>query len=429
MDWKERLEVYQQIYSHPIRPVNHRSTEKKVPAHTTCPLCQAPAKYLYFNDGKRRQQILCKICGSLFQVGKQFRKPKTRYWCPHCNHALYRWKQQKLVTIYKCDNDKCPVYLSSLNKLNDKEKELRKTKSSQFKLRYQYRNYHFTENHLKHSAPDETKVDIDKIHHSANVLGLVLTFNVSFAITARKTAFILQQVFQIKISYQTVLNYTQSAAPFCHMFNLRHKGSIDDDCAGDETYIKIMGNQAYTFLVISVINRQITAYHVAHSRETLHTTIAMKEAIRTAKPEQKLAITNDGNPAYPAGIHFLNENRDPENLIQHHKVIGLQSLDDESELYRPFKQIIERLNRTYKFHIRPANGFKNYNGAVVLTTLFVTHYNFLRPNIALNYDVPNPLLEPENIKTIQEKWCRIIDMARRIPPEKYGYSTCAFEPS
>ena len=134
-----------------------------MPEHTACPHCNAPAAFLYFNDGKRRQQILCKVCGALFQIGKPFRRPKTKYWCPHCGYALYRWKLQKLVTIYKCDNDKCHAYLSALNKLNDQEKQLRKTKSSQFKLRYQYREYHFTENHLKHSAPDATKIDIDKI--------------------------------------------------------------------------------------------------------------------------------------------------------------------------------------------------------------------------------------------------------------------------
>jgi transposase-like protein len=253
-------------------------------------------------------------------------------------------------------------------------------------------------------------------------MGLVLAFHVSFAITARKTAFILKQVFQIKISYQTVLNYAEAAAPFCHLFNLHYKGNIDDESAGDETYIKIAGKHAYTFLFISALNRKITAYHVAHSRNTLPATSALKEAIRTAKSKQHIAISTDANPAYPAAIHFLNAKRETANYIQHHKVIGLQNLDLESEQYRHFKQLIERLNRTYKFHIRNTNGFKHYNGAVTLTTLFATHYNFLRPHLALAYQVPIPLTQLKNFKTIQEKWCRIVDMARAIHPDRYGYS-------
>jgi len=415
-NWKYLLDEHQTTYGNPIKPVNHRNPDKAVPKDTTCPYCEAPDQYLYFNDGKRKKQVLCKVCGALFQIGKKHRQSKTKYWCPYCSHALYRWKTQNLVTIYKCDNDQCPLYISRLNKLNNKEKELRKTKSSQFKLRYQYREYHFTEEHLQHSKPDFAKVNLEKIHNSPDVLGLVLAFHVSFAITARKTAFILKNVFNIPISYQTVLNYAEAAAPYCHLFNMHYKGDIDNDNAGDETYIKITAENAFTFLFISAISRKITAYHVADNRGTLPATVAMLEAARTAKANQKITFITDGNPAYPAGIHFINAQRESQNPFEHHKVIGLQNLDEESELYRHFKQIIERLNRTYKFHIRSANGFKTFNGAVALTTLFVTHYNFLRPHIALRYKVPIPLPELDDVLTIQGKWCRIIDLARKLAP-------------
>jgi putative transposase len=401
-------------------PVQHRNANKKVHKNISCPHCDAPSDFLYFNDGKRRQQILCKVCGVLFQIDKKFRKPKTKYWCPHCGYALYRWKEQKLVTIYKCDNDRCPAYVSALNKLNTPEKELRKAKASQFKLRYQYRDYHFIKEQLEHSKPDPLKVDLDKIHNSPNVLGLALTFHVSFAITARKTALILKDVFNISISYQTVLNYAESAAPYCHLFNLKYKGDIDDISAGDETYIKITGKHAFTFFFISTNNHKITAYHLDHSRGTLPATVAMLEACRTSKPDQEILYITDGNPAYPAGIHYINEQRDPNNPIKHRKVIGLQNLDEESSLYRHYKQIIERLNRTYKFHIRNAYGFNNFNGAVSLTTLFVTHYNFLRRHIALKYKTPVCLPELESINTIQGKWCRIIELAKHIAPLEYN---------
>ncbi len=264
-----------------------------------------------------------------------------------------------------------------------------------------------------HAAPDSSKVDLDKIYNTPNVLGLVLTFHVSFAIAARKTAQILRQVFKIQISYQTVLNYAEAAAPYCHHFNLLFKGSIDDESAGDETYIKIAGEHAYTFFFISSENHKITAYHVAASRDTLPATTAMTEAIRTAEPNQKLSLITDGNPAYPAGLHFINAKRDSQNQIQHQKVIGLQNLDEESELNRHFKQISERLNRTYKYHIRAANGFKSTNGAIALTTLFVTHYNFLRPHMALGCKVPNPVNDISRLDTSQAKWGKIIEMAKQ----------------
>jgi putative transposase len=399
-------------HGYPLNPIRHRNPEGKVPEGTRCPHCDAPSQFLYFNDGKLRNQIRCKVCNGLSQLGKEKRKPKTRYWCPYCQHALYRWKSLALCTIYKCDNDKCPAYLRALEKLNAEEKQLRMIKSSQFKLRYQYREYHFSKEQLLHAAPDSSKVDLDKIYNTPNVLGLVLTFHVSFALAARKTAQILKQVFRIPISYQTVLNYVEAAAPFCHHFNLAFKGDIDDESSGDETYIKIAGQNAYAFFFITAKSRKITAYHIANSRDTLPATVAMSEAARTAKPNQCLTFITDGNPAYPAGLHFINANRYPQNPIRHQKVIGLQNLDEESELNRHFKQLSERFNRTYKYHIKASSGFKSTNGGVALTTLIVTHYNFLRPNMALGYKVPVAMPEITTVDTIQAKWCKVIELAR-----------------
>ena len=85
--------------------------------------------------------------------------------------------------------------------------------------------------------------------------------------------------------------------------------------------------------------------------------------------------------------------------------------DDESTLYRPLKQLIERLNRTYKFHTRARCGFKNTNGAAVLTTLFVAHYNFLRPHTTLKFKTPIFISKLAEINTIQGKWLKILELA------------------
>jgi len=254
-------------------------------------------------------------------------------------------------------------------------------------------------------------VDLTKIYNSPDILGLILTFYVSFAISARKTALILRLVFCLKLSYQTVLNYAEAAAFYCHNFNLKYKGEVDDTQAGDEAYIKILGENTYTFFFISSKSRKITAYHLDNTRDTLPATIAMKEAIRTAQPHQQITFVTDGNPSYPAGIHFINAQLANKPDIQHRKVIGLQNLDEESEEFRPFKQLIERLIRTYKHHVRPSHGFNVTNGAVALTTLFVTHYNFLRPHSSLKYKTPIRIPALESIDTIQGKWAKILSLS------------------
>ena len=159
-----------------------------MPDQVVCLCCNAPHNYLYFNDGKKHSQIKCKVCGYLFQIHHRFRKSRrSQLYCPYCGLALFRWKVQKEVTIHKCSNDNCPHRIQAINKLNPGEQVLLKERSSQFKLNYQYREYHFKLSELVPSAPENPTVELSKIHNSENVLALILTFYVSFAVPARKT--------------------------------------------------------------------------------------------------------------------------------------------------------------------------------------------------------------------------------------------------
>jgi transposase-like protein len=419
LDWKVLLAGYERRHGHSLEPVRVRRTSVAVPSHILCVHCGAPALYLYFNNGKLRSQIGCKVCQNFFSLPRAFQKSKrTKYYCPHCNYALYVWKNTAEVTIYKCGYDQCAIYVQRFAQLNAAEKKLQPQKSSQFKLRYQFREYHFKAKQLEHSQPEPQRIDLRRIHRSENVVGLVLAFHISFGLPSRTTARVLREVFQIAISYQTVLNYSQAAAFYFHGFNLRHKGDVGAVQAGDETYIKIAGQHWYVFFFIAQERRQITAYHVADNRGTLPATVALLEATRTVEPEIQPEITTDGNPSYPAALHFMNAQRlkDHKPPIQLHQVIGLENLDTESETYRKFKQLIERLNRTYKGNIRPLHGFGDDNGAICSTTLFVTDYNFLRPHSTLHGDVPIPLAELKGLPTIQNKWSVLLNRAFELEP-------------
>jgi len=409
LDFTELKKEFMKKHGKALMPVRHRKNSLKPPLHVKCPHCDAPAEYIYVNNGKKASQMRCKVCSNIFSPDTPLTR-KTVFLCPYCNKALYKWKEYEHLTIYKCDNDNCHRYLSELSKLKKRELKKLQTHSSQFKLRYQYRDYHFRPEELKHSAPNKPPANLKRIRNSQNVLGLILTFCVSFALPARKTALLLYMVFKIKVSHQTVLNYMQAAAYYCHNFNMKYKGAVDDIQAGDETYIKVKGKHNYVFFFISGKKKHITSYHIADNRGVCPATAAMLEARRTAHPEQQITYITDGNPSYPAGINFINTHSEDKKL-KHHKVIGLKNLDIESETYREFKQIIERLNRTYKYHVKPTAGFNSTSGAVALTTLFVTHYNFLRPHQSLDYNVPIPLQQLEIIDTIQARWNKILAMS------------------
>jgi len=411
LDWKQLLADYQKNHGKTLLPVGHRQASR-VPKRSRCLRCAAPAAYLYLNDGRRATQLRCKVCSALSQIEPRHRERKTVYRCPYCQGALYRWKDRSDCTVYKCDNDRCPHYRQKKNALKWNERLLQQIRSSQFKLRYQYREYHFRPAELVPAAPEGLPVDLARIHRSSDILGLVLAFHISFALSARKTAEVLRQVFGVKISFQTVLNYSQAAAYYCHQFNLRHKAAIGATATGDETYIRVAGKHHFAFLFLDPGSHQITAYHVAPERDALAATVSMNEAARTLPEDQSLHFITDGNPAYVAALHYLNAQR--SQAQPHHslsQVLGLENLDEISTQYRPFKQLIERLNRTYKYHVRSACGFATRNGAVALTVLFVTFYNFLRSHMALNYRPPVQLPKLNTITTLQGRWNKILEMA------------------
>ena len=188
-------------------------------------------------------------------------------------------------------------------------KDTGKERSSQFKLSYQYREYHYQPHELTHPRPEQPVLDLARDPQRPQYPRSRPRLLCLLCLVPGRPPLVLRSVFGIPLSYQTVLNYAAAAAFYCHSFNLAHKGSIDEISAGDEAYIKVMGKQHYVFFFISSKNLKITAYHVADSRETLPAIIAMNEAIRTADAEQTIILVTDGNPSYPAGIHFLNAQR------------------------------------------------------------------------------------------------------------------------
>jgi len=83
-------------------------------------------------------------------------------------------------------------------------------------------------------------------------------------------------------------------------------------------FVALLVNTSISMMVESVRSLSVKfalLYHkyilVIGTRDTLPAVIAMNEAIRTAKPGQEIIVVTDGNPSYPAGIHFINQSYEP----------------------------------------------------------------------------------------------------------------------
>ena len=142
--------------------------------------------------------------------------------------------------------------------------------------------------------------------------------------------------------------------------------------------------------------------------------MAMRMAFQHLKELPKnFKFIADGYSAYPlAAQQFFHKFGEKFNFTVT-QVIGLTNDDAVSTEYRPYKQLIERLNRTYKASYRPTNGFDGYDGANYDLALWVAYYNFLRPHKQKGFKTP---VENEILKgagNMPGKWQLLIYMGQK----------------
>lgn len=421
-DWKERLAAYQREHGRALRPVSARSLERRVPEHCRCEVCGAPHDYLYLNDGAKRTQYRCKVCSHLGMIEHHRQTSTSGFHCPYCGSSLYKWKENEHETIYKCGNDNCGFYQDSLKRLTPDEKAARETNhyDPNYKLRYQYREYHIDRTQLKcRRVEDAGAGALASIRNSMHTLGLVLSFFINLGLSSRQTRDALKGLFGITVSHQTVVNYVKHAAEAVSGWLDAHLPVPGKTAAGDETYIQVNGAWHYTWFVIDAATRALCGYNLSDTRgmtPALQTLVnAYGEPQGTDGVQHK--FVRDGLGSYDNALAAYNQmdaeagRTDGLPALLGRTVIGLENTDETSREYRQYKQLIERLNRTYKFHTRPRNGFKDIDGATALTTLFVAYYNHLRPHSQLKGGVPVSLEQLTGIDLFPKQWEKLIELA------------------
>ena len=130
---------------------------------------------------------------------------------------------------------------------------------------------------------------------------------------------------------------------------------------GDETYIKILGKRHYVFFMIDAVKKIITSYSIFLNRDGLAAIYAIYSTLsKLDKLPCDLTLIFDGNPIYVLAQHFFAQYGINFDVKQ---VIGLTNKDEVSKEYRWLKQVIERLNRTFKGVYRGKNGFNSFERA------------------------------------------------------------------
>ena len=394
----------------PIRPVQRRS-ECNIADDCKCPRCNAPKIYLYKNNGSKGQ-LLCKVCQNHFSP-EENRYSSLKLRCPHCMNTLVPKKDRKHFIVHKCVNPKCPYYVKNLRKVDKKDLKEDYGKNK-YKLHYIYREFtlDFFKMDLNSLPKNASSLKFSKF--DSNVMGLCLTMHVNLGLSLRKTSQALKDLYNISISHQQVANFCKTASICIKPFVDNYDYDAGNVFTADETYIKIRGVRAYIWFIMDVAKRSIIGYRISTERDVGACILAMRMAFRHFKklPENFRFIA-DGYSAYVlAAQQFLREYGDDFkfNVTQ---VIGLNNSDEVSKEFRPLKQMIERLNRTYKASYRPTNGFDNVDGANYDLALWIAYYNFLRPHKHNNYRVLNDVEVLKSADNMPGKWQLLIFLGQQ----------------
>lgn len=404
------LEEYKSKHGKNLKPVNSRG-ENPISPDCVCPCCGAPHTYLYDNTGGRGQ-LLCKVCGHRFVKGKPDVKPISLL-CPYCGHSLVQKKDRKHFNIHKCVNKNCSYYLDALARLSPEDRAEYQQDKHKFKLHYIYREFTIDFFKVDLSSMPKGSTSLTFRNFSPHIMGLCLTYHVNLGLSTRVTARALWEVHQVKISHTMVSNYAKTAAalvkPFVDNFDYKPSNYL----AADETYTKVKGVRHYVWFVMDALKKSILGYQISNTRDVGPCILAMRMAFSKFKefPGLALKFAADGYNAYRlAQQQFMLQDMD-FNLIQ---VIGLTNDDPISSEYRWLKQIIERLNRTFKFSYQVTNGYGSGEGSNTHVALFVAYYNFLRPHPYTYWQPLNSIPELESIPNMPGKWQKLIELSQKF---------------
>ncbi len=251
--------------------------------------------------------------------------------------------------------------------------------------------------------------------NNAHIMGLCLTYHVNLGLSLRKTAEAMEEIHNISISHTMVANYAKTAAvlikPFVDSYNYKPSNNL----SADETYIKIKGVKGYIWFIMDTVSRSLLGYQVSKSRDVGPCILAMRMAFDKFKafPGKSLKFIADGYSAYPLAAQQFKLEKDWDVSIT--QVIGLSNDDAVSKKYRPYKQMIERLNRTFKASYRVTCGYGTDEGSYYGVNLWVAYYNFLRPHEL--YKRKRPLNEVDMLKganNMPGKWQLLIYFGQQI---------------
>lgn len=322
--------------------------------HQICPKCNNNHSfYRYGKDCDGNQKYLCRKCNYQFVPDRgsaategtgQIGRPRTRKYpsCPVCGKSSFLHHDHEHYSNYRCTDKRC---------------------NHSF---FVWKNTAFTQSSMSKLFG---KHDFKRMRYPAHIIITALSMFYLGKNSYRNISLILRTVFNIKVSHVTVGNWCTRFAPMFDDMRIKLIPMLDfnsDEWHGDETYVKIAGQNYYLWFVIDSETRFVIGFNLSPHRDSPSAVSVFSEVAKLGKPK---SFVSDRYSAYRVPVK---------------SVLGVDHIRVESFKDDISNNLIECFNKQFKAWYKTKQGFSSFACANNLISTFLFFYNFVRPHSALN---------------------------------------------
>jgi len=314
----------------------------------SCPKCNNNHSfYFYGRDKFGYQKFFCRKCKHQFApdnpnvLNRNNRKYPS---CPMCSKASFLHHDHEHYSNFRCCDKKC-----NHSFFVPKSNAILPTSVANIVGKYDFKRMRYP------------------VHIILSALAMFYIGKNSF----RNIALILRIMNNITVSHTTVSNWCTKFAPLFNSLSLELMPMMNfnsDEWHADETVVKISGVKHYIWFIVDSETRFVLNFHLSPYRDSAQA-FTIFDSVKDIGNVS--SIVSDRYSAYkvPAKTIFGSD-------VTH---IRVESFKDDIS-----NNLIESFHHQFKAWYKTKQGFKSFESANNLISMFVFFFNFVRPHSSLN---------------------------------------------
>ena len=241
--------------------------------------------------------------------------------------------------------------------------------------------------------------NFSKMRNEKNMIVSALNFFYD-GLSLRKTRKNIEQVFGVKVSQVTVLNWIKKYSELAKEYMLSQVPQLSGLWHEDETMLSCEGRSIWFWEMIDEDTRFMVASHLSNTRTFEDTVATFRQGLEQSKVRPR-TIFVDGSFVYSSAFNKVFYTMRKDTRPEFVQRVGIRARDTNN--------IVERLHCTLKDRTRCMRGLKSFDSTKLLLEGWSVHYNCVRPHQSLGGKTPAQAAR----MNIPNNWKGLIDEATK----------------